>query len=164
VEANIICVLVKANNVLKHSRLSSLAYFNTNLTFTWYTPHSQINLNELELHLCGRNATINKKFWEELIAYFPLIWQGQHRKRRVLQFSNIACIRCRGIVFTEPLPSNDSGDPHTNTHWREGFMKCTLEMGSGAMACIPSFIKIGSSIQKLMEVGIHKHTDSKVTS
>jgi hypothetical protein len=28
----------------------------------------------------------NKKFLEELIVYFPLIWHGPHRKRRVQQF------------------------------------------------------------------------------
>jgi hypothetical protein len=28
----------------------------------------------------------NKKFWEELIAYFPLIRHEQHRKRRLQQF------------------------------------------------------------------------------
>jgi hypothetical protein len=30
-------------------------------------------------------------------------------------------------------------------------------MGSGAVICIPSFIKIGSGIQKLIG-GIHRHT------
>jgi hypothetical protein len=29
-------------------------------------------------------------------------------------------------------------------------MKCALEMGSGAMIYIPSFIKIGSPIQRLI--------------
>jgi hypothetical protein len=38
-------------------------------------------------------------------------------------------------------------------------MKYAIEMGSGAMIYIPSFIKIGSCIQKLMG-GIHRHTDS----
>jgi hypothetical protein len=37
-------------------------------------------------------------------------------------------------------------------------MKYTVEMGSGAMIYIPSFIKIGSGIQKFIE-GIHRHTD-----
>jgi hypothetical protein len=32
-------------------------------------------------------------------------------------------------------------------------------MGSGAMIYLPSFIKIGSGIQKLIEE-IHRHTDS----
>jgi hypothetical protein len=41
-------------------------------------------------------------------------------------------------------------------------MKYAVEMGSGAMTYytrIPSFIKIGSTIQKLIG-GIHRHTDS----
>jgi hypothetical protein len=36
----------------------------------------------------------------------------------------------------------------------EGFKKYAVEMGSGAMIYIPSFIKVGSSIQKFMG-GIH---------
>jgi hypothetical protein len=36
-------------------------------------------------------------------------------------------------------------------------MKDAVEMGPGAMICIPSFIKIGSGIQKLIG-GIHRHT------
>jgi hypothetical protein len=43
-------------------------------------------------------------------------------------------------------------------------MKHALEMGLGAMECIASFIKIGSGIQKLIERGIHRHTDNKVTA
>jgi hypothetical protein len=38
-------------------------------------------------------------------------------------------------------------------------MKHAVEMGSGPMTFIPSFIKIGSGIQKLIK-GIHRHTDS----
>jgi hypothetical protein len=42
-------------------------------------------------------------------------------------------------------------------------MKWAFQMGSGAMIYeyIPSLIKIGSDIQKLMG-GIHRHTDSMV--
>jgi hypothetical protein len=58
----------------------------------------------------------NKKCWEELIAYFPLTGHGQHRKRRVQQFFYCCvCIRCRGNVFTEPLPSNNRRDTHRDT-------------------------------------------------
>jgi hypothetical protein len=39
-----------------------------------------------------------------------------------------------------------------------GFMKYAAEMGSGAMIYIPSFIKTGSGIQKLIVGGIHRHT------
>jgi hypothetical protein len=41
-------------------------------------------------------------------------------------------------------------------------MKYAAERDSGAMIYIPSFIKIGSGIQKLMEGG--GYTDSKVIS
>jgi hypothetical protein len=37
-------------------------------------------------------------------------------------------------------------------------MKYAIEMGSNAMIYTPSFIEIGSDIQKLTE-GIHRHTD-----
>jgi hypothetical protein len=33
---------------------------------------------------------------------------------------------------------------------KEGFIKHAVEMGSGALICIPSFIKIDSDIQKLI--------------
>jgi hypothetical protein len=54
----------------------------------------------------------------ELIAYFPLIRHGPHIKRRVQQFYyRCVSIRFHGNVFTEPLPSNDSGiHIHTHTH------------------------------------------------
>jgi hypothetical protein len=39
-------------------------------------------------------------------------------------------------------------------------MKDAIEMGSGAMIYIPSFIKSGSTIQKLFRV----HTHSKIIS
>jgi hypothetical protein len=49
-----------------------------------------------------------------------------------------------------PLPGNDRGFTYRHTNWWEGFMKYAVEMGSGAMTFIPSFIKIGSGIQKLI--------------
>jgi hypothetical protein len=39
-------------------------------------------------------------------------------------------------------------------------MKYAVEMGSGAMIKIPSFIKIGSGIQTLIR-GIHRPTDTQ---
>jgi hypothetical protein len=38
-----------------------------------------------------------KKFWEELMSYFPLIRHGPRRKRRLQK------------IFTQLLPSNDTG-------------------------------------------------------
>jgi hypothetical protein len=46
-------------------------------------------------------------------------------------------------------------------------MKYAVEMGSDVMIYIPSFIKIGSGIQKLMgarDIHADRHTDSKVIS
>jgi hypothetical protein len=38
-------------------------------------------------------------------------------------------------------------------------MKNAIEMHSGGMTYIPSFINIGSGIQKLMGGGMHRHID-----
>jgi hypothetical protein len=42
-------------------------------------------------------------------------------------------------------------------------MKYTVEIGSSATTYIPSFIKTGSGIQRLMDGG-YRHTESMVTS
>jgi hypothetical protein len=67
-----------------------------------------------------------------------------------------------GIHFTEPLLPMIEGI-HTQTHKLMGFMKYATEMGSGAMIFIPSFIKIGPGIQKLIGE-IHRHTDRMTIS
>jgi hypothetical protein len=46
-----------------------------------------------------------------------------------------------------------SGYIYIHIGYWEGFMKYVVEMGSGAMICIQCFIKIGSSIKKLMSWG-----------
>jgi hypothetical protein len=98
---------------------------------------------------------MNKKFWEELIAHFPLIRHGQQRKRRVQQFFYFwVCVRCRGNVSTMPFPSNNR---RTRIDTQEGFMKYAVEIGSCAMICIPSFIKIISTIQKLIRGDTQTH-------
>jgi hypothetical protein len=67
-----------------------------------------------------------------------------------------ACIHCHGNVFTESLPSNER-EIHVQTHRQMGeIIKYTVEVGSGAMIYLPSFIKIDSDIQKLMGGGIQR--------
>jgi hypothetical protein len=103
-----------------------------------------------------------------------LIQHGPHWKRRVEQFFyRCVCIRYRGNVSTEPLPSNDkkifteplpsndreiftkplpSNDRgvHIQTDWWERFLNYAVKMGWDAVIYIPSFMNIGSGIQKLM--------------
>jgi hypothetical protein len=66
--------------------------------------------------LGGGVENINKKFWDELIAYFPLIRHGPHRKQCAQQFLYCCmCSRCRNNVFTELLHSNNTRI-HVQTH------------------------------------------------
>jgi hypothetical protein len=81
------------------------------------------------------------------------------------------CIPYGGNVSEAPLPSNDRGiftEPcrylatieryiYRHTDWWEGFFNYAVEMSLGAV--IPSFVKIGSGVQKLMEGD--KHTDTR---
>jgi hypothetical protein len=69
----------------------------------------------LQEHLFLTSAR-NKKFWEELITYFPLVRHGSHRRRRVKQFFYCCvCIRCHGNFFIELLPIKGRSDAGTNT-------------------------------------------------
>jgi hypothetical protein len=55
-------------------------------------------------------VSLSKKLERTLIAYFPSIRRGSHRKRSVQQFFYCVCIRCRWNVYiSEPLPANDRG-------------------------------------------------------
>jgi hypothetical protein len=56
-------------------------------------------------------------------------------------------------MFTEPLPSNDSGD--TDTGRLMGVTKYAAETGSGVIIykLVPSFRKSGSGFQKLIRGG-----------
>jgi hypothetical protein len=64
------------------------------------------------------------------------------------------------MYLSEPLLGNSWRDIHRD--WRVGFMKYAIEVGSGAMIYIPSFIKIGSGIQKLMEGGGYTDTERRL--
>jgi hypothetical protein len=50
----------------------------------------------------------NKKFWKELLAYFPLIRQGMHTKLLKLQFFYCFCVFVASVtIFKEPSPTKD---------------------------------------------------------
>jgi hypothetical protein len=52
-------------------------------------------------------AQMNKRFWEKLIGYFPLMWHRPHRKWCFQQFSCCClCVHCHRKVLTDSLLSN----------------------------------------------------------
>jgi hypothetical protein len=56
------------------------------------------------------------------------------------------CLRCSDNIFIYPQK-----DTHTDTQTDgEKFIKYGVEMGSGPIMYMPSFVKIGSGIQKLI--------------
>jgi hypothetical protein len=106
------------------------------------------------------SVNVKKKFWEELIAYFP--WYGtDHIENDSSNNSSIACVFATAVTF---LPSRclatKRGYTYRHTDWWEGFFNYVIEVGSGAVIHVPSFIKIGSGIQKLIG-GIHTQTATR---
>jgi hypothetical protein len=71
--------------------------------------------------------------------------------------SIVACVAALTFLPNRYLAKID-GYVYRHTDWWEGFMKYVVEMGSGAVIYIPSFIKNGSGIQEF----IGGHTDSMV--
>jgi hypothetical protein len=74
----------------------------------------------------------------------------------------VACVFVTAVKF---LPSRClatiRGHTYRHTDWWEGYFNYAVVKGSRAMIYVPSFINIGSGIQKL-KGGLHRHTDSKV--
>jgi hypothetical protein len=54
-----------------------------------------------------------------------------------------------GTCLPSRCLATKGGYTYRHTEWWEGFTKYAVDMGSDAMIYIPSFIKIGSGIQKL---------------
>jgi hypothetical protein len=95
---------------------------------------------------------LERKVLRRTNPLLSLIRHGPHWKRRVQQFYCCVCIRYRGNVPTEPLPSNAKGihiQTYTHTDWWD-FFNYAVKTGSSAVIYVPSFIKIGSGIQKLI--------------
>jgi hypothetical protein len=61
-----------------------------------------------------------------------------------------ALVFIAAVTFLRSRGLAKMGDTRIDTDWWEGFIMYAIEIGSGAMICIPSFIKIGSGIQKLI--------------
>jgi hypothetical protein len=87
------------------------------------------------------------------------MWHGPHRKRRAQQFFYCWMCICCPVTFSPSRGlATNGGYAYRHTEWWEGFMKYAVEMGSGAIIYIPSFVKIGSCSRKLMgRGGVHRH-------
>jgi hypothetical protein len=123
----------------------------------------------------------HKQFWEELIAYFPWYDTGHIDNHAYNNYSFVACVFVTMVTFlpsrclatiTGFLPSRClatiGGYTYRHTDWWEGFLirgglRCQAQ-GSGAMMCVPSFIKITLGIHKLIGGDTHTHTDSNMIS
>jgi hypothetical protein len=99
----------------------------------------------------------NKKFWEELIAYFPWYDTGHIENDASNNSSVVACVFVTGVMFLlSRCLATIGGYTYRHTDWWEGIFNEAVEMGS---VYVPSFIKIGSGIQKFIEdTQTHTHT------
>jgi hypothetical protein len=109
---------------------------------------------------CGVNGIrdshiYSKKFWEELIVYFPLVRHGQYGNRSNYS-SIIVCVFFAAVTY---LPgcclATRGGYTYRHIDWWDVFPNYTFEMDTGAIILMLRFIKISSG-------GIHRHTDRKV--
>jgi hypothetical protein len=96
----------------------------------------------------------NKKLWEEIIAYF--LWYDTDRieNNRSSYSSVVGCLfAARMCIFSSCLTNNDRGT-HVQTHRLMGriYEVCIWD-GLRSQDTLPSLIKIGSGVQKLMEGG-----------
>jgi hypothetical protein len=140
----VLCCLSNNKHRLTHSMMLryNIPNFRTDFREIW---KRYVSLNFVDIcEKCFKQSFYkNKKLWEELIAYFPFIRHGSHRKQCLQQFfvagtslpsyyletiwgytgpqthmpnnsSIFACICFRRNVFTEPLPSNE----RRNTFYR----------------------------------------------
>jgi hypothetical protein len=142
-------------------RFEVLMVVNMSITLFWdvmnHTPKSIIVSITGVLLSSAWNFISNKKFWEELIAYFPLIGYGPQKMTRptillLLQSNSSSIVAFVFVAVVMFLPSpclaRIGGYTYRHTDQWEGFMKYAIEVGSGAMIYIPSFIKTRSVIQK----------------
>jgi hypothetical protein len=77
----------------------------------------------------NKRGNMNKKFWEEQVAYFPLIRHGPHRTRRLQQF-----FVAGGTSLPELLPGNYKG---IHRHTRPT-VHLLLRVFVAVETCVPS--------------------------
>jgi hypothetical protein len=106
-----------------------------------------------------RFRNLYKRFWEEIITYFPRYDTNRIENDPSNNSCIVSCVFVTAVTFLPSrclamisgiLPSRClatiGGYTHRRTDWWEGFMKYAVQMASGDKIHIPSFIKNGSGI------------------
>jgi hypothetical protein len=88
-----------------------------------------------------------KKFWGELIAYFPW-YDTDRRENEASNNSIVACVFVAALNFflSSRCLATVKGTRNRHTDCWEGFMKYVAEMGLGAIIYMPSFTNTVSAI------------------
>jgi hypothetical protein len=116
--------------------------------------------------LCKEVGT-SKKLWLVVTSLLLLLLFFIVKEISLLWLLMTTSLPSRGEMLRQKLLAlhhrvfayqGQEGYTYRHTDWWEGFMKYAVEMGSGAMIYIPSFIKIGLAIQKLTRGELRKHT------
>jgi hypothetical protein len=99
----------------------------------------------------------NKKYWEELIAYFSCYYTAHVENDASDTSSIVVCVFVAMSIFLQShcLATRGGFSPSQWLGMRD--LRNTLEMGSGAMIYMSCFIKTGSAIQKLIGVDTKTH-------
>jgi hypothetical protein len=87
---------------------------------------------------------LNKKFWEELITYFPfaIIWVFGMRSRK----KTLVC------MWNEVNKTIQFERLQCWCYWWKGFMKYAIKMASCGILYIPSSLKIGTGVQAILRL------------
>jgi hypothetical protein len=86
-----------------------------------------------DLDADGRIISYYNKFWGELIAYFPLIRQGQHRKRGIQKFfvaAGTSLARCYLVAI------GGYTDGPTDTRVQHFFRSCVNSLPREPSRCL----------------------------
>jgi hypothetical protein len=95
-----------------HVSSSNLSYFPSVAVVFSLVP-------KLITHVFHRGEILHKKSLEELIAYFPSIWHGPRRERRVEKLSYFWCVFFAAVTFSSSRCLANIGDTYTATQTDE---------------------------------------------
>jgi hypothetical protein len=125
-----------------------------------------LNFNTIILHSIQDEKKFAHKFIKLLLHVKQEVLGSTNRLLSLLRVLFVTAVtfqpsRCLATLggFLQSCSLATIGEyTYRHTDWSKGFMKYGAEMSSSAVIYVPSFIQIGSGIQKLIG-GIHRQTD-----